>query len=315
MLSSCNNHSSTGQQTTPSTENKPKSSSQETTSSTENKPKSSSREKTLNTPALSGTSSDRQEESKTVNLIADEFNSVVSIRHGVVILGTGVAIRRDGDTLYVLTAEHVLQYPSGDPLEVYLQNNQLIGSISEENYQSQVLLSSVLEKEKSNNKSIPRTNDLALLKISIVDKGLNIHISNIGEIKNGEKTHLVGYITCDNRPKLQLSKGSITSFESSGITNPSSMMKENKYKYDLTYTNNTVSGMSGSPIYNDRHQVVGIHAGISFRSTLQRGKYDTKKCDALPVNPPKDSKDSKDYTENMGTSSTKITEFLKNNLP
>jgi hypothetical protein len=320
ILSSCSNNLPTDQRTASNTANRTTSSSKpnksnsssterDKTSNTSTKPVIQNNVNSATTLARSDASTDRKKEYKTVNSIEDEFNSVVSIRHGVIILGTGVAIRRDENTLYVLTANHVVQYPSGDPLEIHLQD-RLIGSISEENYESQASLSRDIEKEKGSNKNIQRTDDLALLKISIVDKNLDIPISEIGKVKDRENTHLVGYITCDEqKTKLQISKGNITSFKPSGIRNALSAQEGNQYKYDLTYTNNTVGGMSGGPIYNDRYQVVGLHAGISFESILKREKYDTKKCKGLPVNP------SKNYTENMGTSSDKIVDFLEKSLP
>lgn len=234
----------------------------------------------------------------------DEEKSIISIRQGVFILGTGVAVYKDDDNIYILTAAHVLKRPGKeDPLGIYYQD-KVVGSINDSDYDSYIM-----SKDSGKDKNIEKligTIDLALIKLPLSEKSSKIYIATTtGNTIQGNKVHVVGYITCTASAKIQISNGKIDKVKPEGFRNLITSQHRTEYIYDTIYTNNTVKGMSGSPIFDSNSNLVGIHASASVLATEPKKKYDEQKCESLPSEP------SQDYTNNMGTSSDKINKFLR----
>jgi V8-like Glu-specific endopeptidase len=233
----------------------------------------------------------------------DEEKSIVSIRQGVFILGTGVAVHKDNDNIYILTAAHVLKRPGQeDPLGIYYQD-EVIGTINDSDYDSHIT-----SKDSGKDKNIEKligTIDVALIKLPLSEKSSKIYIATTGKAIQGSKVRVVGYIACTASAIMQTSNGKIDRVKPEGFRNLITSQHRAEYIYDTIYTNNTVKGMSGSPIFDSNSNLVGIHASASVFATEPKKKYDEQKCESLPPEP------SPDYTNNMGTSSDKIEKFLR----
>jgi V8-like Glu-specific endopeptidase len=234
----------------------------------------------------------------------DEKKSIVSIRQGAIILGTGVAIHRDSNDIYILTAAHVLKRPGQeDPLGIYYQD-EVVGTINDSDYDSHVT-SKDSGKDKKNMGKLTGITDIALIKLPSSEKNSKIYIATLGTTNQGSEVRVVGYITCTGRTNMQTSNGKIDRVKPKGFRNLITSQHRAEYIYDTIYTNNTVKGMSGSPIFDSNSNLVGIHASASVFATEPKKKYDEQTCESLPREP------SQDYTNNMGTSSDKIKKFLR----
>jgi serine protease Do len=242
---------------------------------------------------------------------SEEDKSLVLIIQGSEMRGTGVIIGRDDKFLHILTARHVIGSSPGieDPIEVHYNNNK-VESIDSSNYDSIVKLS----PDKSPDDKSSEDLALLLIKYDSNQQYYYVKLGNLdkerGDLKNSAPVNVVGYLPCSgsSSKKVQRSKGMIEDIQDVGITNLNTLNNASPYQYDLNYTNNTITGMSGSPIFNERQELVGIHASGSEIDPKQK-QYDLEKCPSLPSDP-----DPK-YTNNLGTSIEKIKIFIKLVLP
>lgn len=160
--------------------------------------------------------------------------------------GSGTIIARNGDVYRVLTAKHVIDsIQPGEEADittytgkVYPLDSRMIQKIP------QVDLAVVEFRSHANYPQVKLGNDLAM------KRGMNVYVA--GYPLPGQAI---------TKPVLQFTSGDVTATSENILQDG----------YSLTYTNNTLPGMSGGPVLNDRAELVGIHgrAEGSYQSTKQ----------------------------------------------
>ena len=229
-----------------------------------------------------------------IRKIAEKSTVFISI--GGQVVGSGVLIGQNNNTLYVLTASHVIGIKPGraeDPYKITTHDGEQF-KIGYENYEQTVKL-------------MPNSTDLAILVLN-----LKIQLSNQGRVAKlasfvapNMPIYIFGYLPCSPLVKglksqqNQLSKGNILKVESSPKFDSETQLRG----YDIYYNNNTVQGMSGSPVFDTDGRVVAIHAKAE-KSKL----YDSENCESLPSEP------RPDFGDNWGIS-IKTFANLKSDLP
>ncbi|MDJ0797270.1 MAG: tetratricopeptide repeat-containing serine protease family protein [Calothrix sp. MO_167.B12] len=153
--------------------------------------------------------------------------------------GSGVIINKSGKTYTVLTAYHVVanKKPS---YKIFTPDGE----------------SYVLKK-----KTIKQLSNLDLAVVEFTSNK-NYKVANIGnsdKIKRGNKCYLGGF------PQLNAAfRKPIFTF-TSGEINASSSQTLSDDGYALVYNNDTVGGMSGGPILNEKGELIGIHGRADSR--------------------------------------------------
>jgi tetratricopeptide (TPR) repeat protein len=153
--------------------------------------------------------------------------------------GSGVIIGRKGDTYMVLTAAHVLK----DRSEKY-----------------RVALPDGNSQAISNIKSFPSKIDLAVGEFT---SSQNYPVSKLAkdssEVSEGSTVYVSGFPTTTtiDLAVFNFTEGKVTA-------NSSKPLQDG---YSLVYSNNTLPGHSGGPVWNDRGELVAIHG---------KGDIDTK---------------------------------------
>lgn len=140
--------------------------------------------------------------------------------------GSGVIIKREGSTYYVLTAKHVVPAPS-DRYTILTAD----GDRHPLNYSTVRLLPGI---------------DLAVVQFSSNRPYSVAQLGNSETATEGTTVYVAGF----PKGSYQFSSGSISSLRS-----PSEALDG----YAIGYVNNTAAGMSGGPVLDDRGQLIGIH--------------------------------------------------------
>ncbi|MCC5634036.1 serine protease [Nostoc sphaeroides CHAB 2801] len=228
------------------------------------------------------------------SLIREKAEKVtVFISRGGQQLGSGVIIGQNGKTVYVLTASHVIGIRPGkvdtgngtleteNPYEVTTNNGQKF-KVGYSNYK-------IIVNPFSNNI------DLAILKLDTSSK--NIYKDEVAKLTSSLKknmpVYIFGYLPCS--PSAKVNKGKQDQFSNGKIfpvTSSSQFDSSDKLGgYDVNYNNNTIQGMSGSPVFDAAGRVVAIHAKTDKKKT-----YNSEVCLPLPSEP------TPDYGDNSGIS-------------
>ncbi|MBD6618927.1 tetratricopeptide repeat protein [Komarekiella sp. 'clone 1'] len=145
--------------------------------------------------------------------------------------GTGVIIQREGDTYTVLTAKHVIE--TEDKYEIVTPDGQRY------------------PLDYKTVKKLPEV-DLAVVQFTSNQSYTVAKIGNSDEAIEGATAYVAGF------PKATaVISNSIYNFVAGQITaNASKPLRDG---YALVYSNDTLPGMSGGPVLNDKGEVVGIH--------------------------------------------------------
>ncbi|MBW4688450.1 MAG: tetratricopeptide repeat protein [Komarekiella atlantica HA4396-MV6] len=145
--------------------------------------------------------------------------------------GTGVIIQREGDTYTVLTAKHVIE--------------------TEDNYEIVTPDGQRYPLDYKTVKKLPEV-DLAIVQFTSNQSYAVAKIGNSDEAIEGATAYVAGF------PKATaVISNSIYNFVAGQITaNASKPLRDG---YALVYSNDTLPGMSGGPVLNDKGEVVGIH--------------------------------------------------------
>ena len=149
--------------------------------------------------------------------------------------GSGVIIKRTGNTYTVLTAYHVVKNPKFkyEILTVDKQTHQV-------NYQT--------VKRLANNI------DLAILEFTSHQNYQIAKLSNSEKIKRRTKLYVSGYPV-----KTGAIKASIYDCRDGKVIDNLTKNSINNNGYNLIYDNPTLPGMSGGAVLNDAKQLIGIH--------------------------------------------------------
>ncbi|MBO3460436.1 serine protease [Aetokthonos hydrillicola Thurmond2011] len=222
------------------------------------------------------------------------------------LVGSGVIIGQSDQTIYILTALHVIGIPPQmindgdgklqpeDPYEVTTNDGEKLVDIGYDNYTTIV-------------KPLPNNVDLAILELKFAGKtNSQDRVATLtSSVRENMPVYLFGYIPCspsakeNQKRKNQFSDGKVFQVESKPQFDDSIGLGG----YDLHYNNNTVQGMSGSPVFDELGRVIAIHA-----KTNKQKYYNFKDCQPLA------SKPNVDYGDNLGIS-IKIFASLKSSWP
>jgi serine protease Do len=156
--------------------------------------------------------------------------------------GSGVLIRQDGSTYTILTARHVIDAPgtyevvtaTGKRYPISPQTQKLPGL------------------------------DLALLKFNSSEKYSVATLGNSSSLQEGVTVYVTGFPgqgSTINALTYNFTEGQLTALASKPQTGG----------YSLVYTNKTLPGMSGGPVFDQEARLVGIHGAADGQSqTLEK---------------------------------------------
>jgi tetratricopeptide (TPR) repeat protein len=160
--------------------------------------------------------------------------------------GSGIIIKRNGNTYTVLTARHVFKDPQAKYEIVTPDDKRYLL-----NYSSV--------------KKLPNI-DLAVVEFTSNQTYSVAKIGNSDLATEGKAAYVAGF------PKTSAALNrSIYNFTDGRITANASRPLEDGYA--LVYSNNTLPGMSGGPVLNENGEVVGIH-----------GRADTRAAESSSIN-------------------------------
>jgi S1-C subfamily serine protease len=184
-----------------------------------------------------------------IPLLAKTISEVNQVAKGVTVLiqgpdtGSGVMIQQDGSTYTVLTARHVVDMP-GD-FEVVTTTGK----------QYPVNARSI--------RKLPDL-DLALIQFSSTEQYPIASIGDSNTLQEGLPVYVTGF------PGRGSTISALTyNFTEGQLTARAS--KPQQGGYALVYTNKTLPGMSGGPVFDQEAQLVGIHGAADGQSqTLEK---------------------------------------------
>ena len=198
-----------------------------------------------------------------VEKIADETTVKISGRGR---FGSGVIINKKRNTYYVLTSRHVVGIKPGALEDKYKV-------ITHDDQEHDIII------EKSNNL------DLAILKFksgnSYQEAKLNPDIS-LQQI-----VYISGGRDCQGNTEYEFNQGEISAYLASSSWEKDLPEDDQKFYdkdidypegYIVKYTNSTIDGMSGSPIFDENGDVVAIHGKAGED---RRNQYNYKDCPPL----------------------------------
>jgi tetratricopeptide (TPR) repeat protein len=144
--------------------------------------------------------------------------------------GSGVIMRKNGNTYTVLTVAHTVK-KSGCRVTTPDNNKYQVGQV----------------------KTFPNGVDLAIFTFtSNNDYKVAKLIDNSDRVEVGETIYVSGF------PLSTAIKSSVfTSVKGDVVANPSTQQQGKGYS--LIYSNNTLPGQSGGPVWNDKGEVIAIH--------------------------------------------------------
>jgi serine protease Do len=156
--------------------------------------------------------------------------------------GSGVLIRQDGSTYTILTARHVIDAPG----------TYEVVTVTGKHYP----ISPQIQK-------LPGL-DLALLKFNSPETYSVATLGNSSSLQEGVTVYVTGFPgqgSTINALTYNFTEGQLTALSSKPQTGG----------YSLVYTNKTLPGMSGGPVFDQEARLVGIHGAADGQSqTLEK---------------------------------------------
>jgi tetratricopeptide (TPR) repeat protein/V8-like Glu-specific endopeptidase len=157
--------------------------------------------------------------------------------------GSGVIVAKEGQTYYVLTAEHVVRTPD----EYY------VVTLDGQNY----------KVDYQQVKKLPGV-DLALVPFISNQKYQVVAMGSSSQVREGNTVYVTGFPMqgiSTTQTRYRFSHGEIAALASQPLANG----------YALAYFNDTFAGMSGGPLLNQQGQLIGIHGASKARYTDNQG--------------------------------------------
>ncbi|NJK30542.1 MAG: serine protease [Acaryochloris sp. RU_4_1] len=155
-------------------------------------------------------------------------------------IGSGVIVQRRGNTYTVATVAHVVDQPN--TYEIQTPDNQ-----------THKIANTAIQKIKNV--------DLAVIQFTSQQSYAVANMGNANQASEGSPIYVAGFPA----QTLALSE-SIYNFTEGKVT--ANATKPLADGYALVYSNNTLPGMSGGPVLDDRGQLIGIH-GRADTTTIQ----------------------------------------------
>ncbi|WP_310484658.1 trypsin-like peptidase domain-containing protein [Chamaesiphon sp. VAR_48_metabat_403] len=172
---------------------------------------------------------------KSVTVSIDSENSV----------GSGVVIKKEGNTYTVLTAAHVVR------------NRQQEFKITTPDGKNYPLVAT----------NIKATTDVDLAVVKFTSTA-NYPIARLGKVEaasEGSVVYVAGFplaTTAINNSIYNFTEGKVTANANRPLTGG----------YSLVYSNNTLPGMSGGPVFNDAGETIAIHGKGDVQESIQTSK-------------------------------------------
>ena len=185
-----------------------------------------------------------------IALSASEVNEIaknISVRISSQTPGSGVVVKRDGNTYTVLTAAHVVA--------------------TDDNYEVITRPGHRYEVDNSTIKRLPKV-DLAILQFT---SGQTYNVARFGDsnqVLEGVSSYVAGFPI-----RTQAIDQTIYNFTTGTITaNASRPLADG---YALVYSNNTLPGMSGGPVLDADGKVLGIHGRADTTTEVQNQSFNS----------------------------------------
>jgi serine protease Do len=157
--------------------------------------------------------------------------------------GSGVLIRQDGSTYTILTARHVIDAPG--------------------TYEAVTVTGKHYPINTQTIQKLPGL-DLALLKFNSPEKYSVATLGNSNTLQEGLPVYVTGFPgqgSTINALTYNFTEGQLTALSSKPQTGG----------YSLVYTNKTLPGMSGGPVFDQEARLVGIHGAADGQTqTLEK---------------------------------------------
>ncbi|MEM9272881.1 MAG: serine protease [Cyanobacteria bacterium P01_F01_bin.143] len=231
--------------------------------------------------------------------------SIIEITRGGHLQGSGVIICQTNTALFMLTSIHVIgikpspkidfgdgQSKPGDPYIITTYEKQTF-EIGHKNY-------------KQNVYEFPGNTDLVVLKVDFPNSSNYSHkVARLTNwIQEDMDTYILGYLPCtnllkENNKPIQFSQGKLEK----KLSKPE-ISEPGLTGYDIKYSNNTIRGMSGSPIFDANGRVLGIHAATKKEKDI----FDAENCQKMPEN------SRNEFGNNWGISIKKFAQIQSSHL-
>jgi S1-C subfamily serine protease len=182
------------------------------------------------TIALVQTHPARAKSSTEVAQVAKAITGIITTQGSI---GSGVIIKREGDTYTILTAAHVVKSKS----ETYTLTTP-------EGKQHQLNNATI--------KKLPKSIDLAIVKFTSTNTYPIAKIGSSSQALEGTTVYAAGF-PATTRAITQ----SVYAFKDGKVIANSSRNLEGGY--GIVYNCNTLSGMSGGGVFNDNGELIAIH--------------------------------------------------------
>ena len=184
----------------------------------------------------------------------------VTVRIDGRVPGSGVIIGKRDNRYDVLVAKHTIATPPGEidtPYSVITVDGE---KYNINDYQKQIQPDSTL--------------DLAIVSFTSQKNYAIAEISS-NPIKKDAEVVISGWKACIEKPNYEITKGKIMDMQADDVSE-----KDKKDGYSLKYSNSTVQGMSGSPVFDNSAKLIAIH-GMPGSQKGNSSLYDLNKCSSL----------------------------------